>query len=185
MHKYSLFGVQLDDSLLINRNIDLFTVRETSYRTREVGLISLEPCRSGQSIAALFQLFEEGIALALLSNSNHVVSANECRRNVYLLAVNREMAMTNELTSLTARICEAETEHNVVQTALKKTEQVFTSYALHLLCFIVVSTELFLQYTVDKLCFLLFFQLHAILRNLTVRTTRLTFGFFGTTDNSR
>ena len=85
------------------------------------------------------------------------------------------MTMTNELTSLTTRISEAKTEYNVVQTALKKTKKVFTSYALHLLSFIIVSTELFFKYTIDKLCFLFFLELRAIFRNLTVRATRLTF----------
>ena len=110
---------------------------------------------------------------------------NHSGRNVYALAINGEVTVTNELTSLTTRISEAKTIYNVVQTALKKTKEVFTRYTLHLLSFIVVSTELLFQYAVDELCFLLFFQLHAVFGNLTVRAARLTLGFFGTTDNSR
>ncbi len=93
------------------------------------------------------------------------------------------MTMTNELTGLATRISEAETEHDVVKTTLEQAEQVLTSDALHLLGFIIISTELLLEHSIDKLCFLFLFQLQTILRNLAVRTARLTLGLLGTTDD--
>ena len=74
---------------------------------------------------------------------------------------------------------------DVVEAALEETEEVLTRDALHLLRFIVVSTELLLEHAVDELCFLLLFQLRAVLGDLAVRAAELTLRFFGTTNNSR
>jgi hypothetical protein len=90
--------------------------------------------------------------------------------------------MVHQLASLTTGVSEAKTENYVVQAALQETEEVLTGNTLHLLCLIVISTELLLQHTVDELCFLLLLQLEAILRHLAVGTARLTLGFLGTAD---
>ena len=95
------------------------------------------------------------------------------------------MPMTDHLTGLFARIREAKAEHHVINAALKQPQQILAGNALHRLCFLIISTELLLQHTVDELCFLLLLQLQPVLTDLAVRTARLALGFFGTTNHSR
>ena len=45
--------------------------------------------------------------------------------------------------------------------------------------------KLLLEHTVNEFCLLLFLELRAILRNLAVRTLRLTLGLLGTADDCR
>jgi len=65
-HSHSLFGVELDDGLLVDGNIDFLTMREPCDRAREVRLIGGQPCGSGKGVAALLEFLEEGARAALL-----------------------------------------------------------------------------------------------------------------------
>ena len=180
-----LFGVQLDDSLLVDRNIDLITVRETRYRTSELVLVCVQPCRSGKRVVRFLEFLEERVALALLSDGDDIACGNERGRDVDALAVDRDVAVADDLARLLARVREAETEDDVVETALEETEEVLTRDALHLLRLVIVATELLLEHAVDEFRLLLLFELQAVLGDLAVRAARLTLGLLGAADDRR
>ena len=122
-HSHSLFGVELDDGLLIDRNVNFLTMGETCDGARQICLIGSQPCGSGKGVAALLELLEERAGAALLCNLDHVALTNECGRNVNALAVHSEMSVTDELTCLAPRVGKAETEDNIVEAALEKAFQ--------------------------------------------------------------
>ena len=71
--------------------------------------------------------------------------------------------MVHQLTSLAARGGEAQTVHDVVESALDQAQKNFAGVAVHSLCLFVVHSELLFQDAVDKLDLLLLGQLRAIL----------------------
>ena len=73
------------------------------------------------------------------------------------------MTVVDQLTSLAAGHGEAKSEHDVVKTLLKDSQEVFTGDAGHLLGSLIVQTELLFEDAVDELDLLLLIELHAVL----------------------
>ena len=105
------------------------------------------------------QLSELRRAAAGLTDLDDITGLDEVRGDVDLLAVDGEVSVRDQLTSVAAGLSKAQTEHDVVQTALHELEQVLTGLAGHSLSLQVSVVELLLQNAVDELDLLLL--LHA------------------------
>ena len=68
-------------------------------------------------------------AAAGLTDLDDVTGLDEVRGDVDLLAVDGEVSVRDQLTSVAAGLSKAQTEHDVVQTALHELEQVLTGLA--------------------------------------------------------
>ena len=112
------------------------------------------------------QLSELSRAAAGLTDLDDVTGLDEVRGDVDLLAVDGEVSVRDQLTSVAAGLSKAQTEHDVVQTALHELEQVLTGLAGHSLSLQVSVVELLLQNAVDELDLLLLLQLSSVLRLL-------------------
>ena len=94
---------------------------------------------------------------------DHIAGLNQVRRNVDLLAVDGEVTVVDQLTSLAAGVGQTQTEHNVVQTAFQDCQQVFACLAGTADGHLEVAAELALQNAIESLGLLLFTELLAIL----------------------
>ena len=113
-------------------------------------------------------LFKTGRLAELYPNTDldHVTGLDLVGRNVDLLAIDGEVSVAHQLTSVAAGLSKAQAEHDVVQTALHDLEQVLTGLAGASLSTQVSIVELLLQNAVDKLDLLLLLQLRCVLRLL-------------------
>ena len=86
------------------------------------------------------------------------------------------MTMCYKLTCLTASTCQTDAEHDIIKAALKQAEKILTCYARHLLCALVILTELLLHDAINELSLLLLFELHTILAYFAALAARLALG---------
>src|SRR5580693_7662957 len=92
-----------------------------------------------------------------------VVLADPVGRDVYLLAVHREVPVAYQLTGHVAALGEARAEHDVVQAALEQLEHGLARPAVLAGRLLVVDMELALEDAVDPLGLLLFADLLQVL----------------------
>ena len=162
-----LLGVQLDDQVHCDVEVDVFLCRQSNDLTGKVILITVEPLGSSNKSIIFLQLLEEVVGNALLADSNDVADLHLEGGDVNAAAVDGEVTVVHQLTSLTAGVGEAQTINNVIQTTLAVAQQGFTSVALAASSLLVVITELLLLDTVNKLDLLLLGQLSCVLRLLS------------------
>ena len=86
--------------------------------------------------------------------------------------------MAHQLTCFGARRREAHTINDVIETALQKTQQVFTRRALELRCTLVIVAELSLQHAVHATQFLLLAKLQTVVRQARTTLRRATRRYF-------
>ena len=151
-----LFGVQLNDEMFFDRNINFLTSRVTVNFAAEIFSVLNQPCRNGFAGKSFSHAFEIFFGTAAFHNGNNVACFYQSGRNIKAFAVNGDMAVSYNLTSLTAGVCKTKTEYNVVNSSFQKDEQVFTGDAFHFFSSVVVAAELFFQQAINKFCFLLF-----------------------------
>ena len=94
---------------------------------------------------------------------DHVADLHGVGGDVHLLAVDQDVAMQHQLTSLRTGSAQAAAGDNVIQTALHQNQQVIAGLAGSGSCLLIVSVELLFQNTVDELDLLLLSKLDAIL----------------------
>ena len=99
----------------------------------------------------------------LLANSDNLTRLNLERRNVYYVAINSDVLVTNELASCTTCRSDTKTVYYIVKAALEELKKNFTRYAFCLCCLLKHITELTLKHTIRVLCFLLLRQHDTIL----------------------
>ena len=162
----TLLGVQLDDQIFCDLKVNVVLGRKCNNLARKGVLISVQPLRSGDERIVLFHGLEAGGGAALLADGDDVAHIHLIGGDVDALAVDGEVAVVDELTSLAAGLGKAQTINRVVQSALDQAQKVLTGVAAHALCLFVEHTELLLQDAIDELDLLLFGQLRAIFRLL-------------------
>ena len=159
-----LLGVQLNDEVLLNRNVDLLAGGKTSDGALESILLALHPHGLQEHGRVLTQQALEALGgAAALCDLDHIAGLDEVGRNVDLLAVDGEVGVADELTGLTAGHRKAHAIDDVVQTALDGDEQVVTGLAGSRSGLLIVIMELLFQDTVDELDLLLLSKLDDIL----------------------
>ena len=108
---------------------------------------------------------------ALLTHLDDVAHLHQEGGDVHALAVDGEVTVGHQLTSLTAGHGEAQAIHHVVQAALDESQQILTGLAGHTGGLLVVHVELLLHDAVHELDLLLLGQLHGVLRLLSAHLT--------------
>lgn len=102
-----LLGVQLNDKMFSNLEVNVLSSGSGNDLTSECVLVSVQPLGSSRKDVILLQLLEESVGAALLANCDHIAGLNQVRGDVDALAVNGKMTVVYQLTSLTASGSEA------------------------------------------------------------------------------
>ena len=158
-----LLGVQLNDEVLLNGNINFFAGGKANHGALEAVLIALHPGGDQEHGSVLtHQALEDLGRAAALRDLDHIAGLDEVGRNVDLLAVDGEVSMADELTGLTAGHRKAHAVNNVIQTALDRDEQIVTGLAGGGSGRLIVAAELLFEDTIDELDLLLFSKLKAV-----------------------
>src|SRR5215218_8566604 len=156
-----LLRVELDDELLQHRRGDLASLGLAQHLRRQRVVVRLQPRRhlTGQLRCLADRL--RGTAGGL--DGDHVAIAERIARNVDAAAVDRPMAVPDELARLAARRGEAEAHEHVVEAALEHAQQVLAGDPGLTAGLLIVRAELALEHAVVAARLLLLAELDAVL----------------------
>src|SRR5215207_4942412 len=156
-----LLRVELDDELLQHRCGDLAPLGLAQHLRRQRVVVRLQPSRhlAGQ----LRRLADRLRCTAGGLDRDHVAVAQRVARDVDAAAVDRPMAVPDQLARLAARRGEAEADEHVVEAALEHAQQVLAGDARLTAGLLVVRAELTLEDAVVAARLLLLAQLDAVL----------------------
>src|SRR5450756_3138438 len=104
-----LLGVELDDELFANRNIDLVALRERQDLALQLLDVDLEPTRNLDACRGDDGGLDDRQVPGGCGDGDHVAGTDPERRDVHSLAVHEDVVVANGLAGLVARCCEAET----------------------------------------------------------------------------
>src|SRR4051794_5356502 len=156
-----LLGVQLDDELLLHGRRDLTALGRAQHLGGERVVVGLKPGRNlGRQLRRVAdELHGAGLGL----HGDDVPVANLVAGDVDAAAVDRPVAVADQLPRLPARGREAQADEDVVEAALEQGEQVLAGDAGLAGRPLVVVAELLLEHAVVALGLLLLAQLDAVL----------------------
>src|SRR5919197_2328356 len=156
-----LLRVQLDDELLLHGRRDLTALGLAQHLGGERVVVGLQPGRHlGGELGGVA---DDRVGAGAGLHGDDVAVADLVAGDVHPAAVDRPMAVADELARLAARGGEAEPDQHVVEEPLEQREQVLAGDALLARGLVVVAGELLLQHAVVALGLLLLAQLHAVL----------------------
>src|SRR5699024_2812446 len=92
----ALLRVKLDDEMLLNLKVNVLTVRQLSDSCLQVLTIDIQPFGNRFGGVRFHNRFDLVGILACTGDSDYIASFEQIRRNVYLLAVDGEMAVTDQ-----------------------------------------------------------------------------------------
>src|SRR6266508_1072427 len=159
----ALLGVELDDQLLLHRRVDDLPGGERVDENLHLAGDDLQPCRHGLAADLGVSHHERGQLPRLLPDLHDVVLADPGGRDVHLLAVDRDVAVLDQLASHVAGLGEAGPVDHVVQPRLEDLQQGLTGLAALAVGFLVVAPELLLEYAVHPAGLLLLTELQQVL----------------------
>src|SRR5579862_6806877 len=148
----------LDDQLLADRHCQFSARRQRPERAAELFALECHPRRYAATLCHLDCLDDHLLGAARLGHAYHTANLDQGRGNRNFLAVNLDMPVTNDLSRLRERTCEAEAIDDVVETPLEQHQQVLTGDPVHPLRLGEVIRELPLHHPVDALDLLLLSQ---------------------------
>src|SRR5215468_3934140 len=161
----ALLGEQLDDHLLLHRDLDVLPDGQSAHGAFLLVDVHLEP--GGNLSPARAKVV--GHALLHLGGGtdlHDLPHPHDVGGDGDLAAVDLDVPMPDHLTRLSARGGHAQAEHHIVQPALEQLEQVLPRTPALALGDGEVAAELALQHTVDALGLLLLAELDAVVREL-------------------
>src|SRR5919107_1668773 len=161
-----LLGVELDDELLLDRDLDLLTHRELVDQDPHPVGDDVHPAGNEPLAERLAGHDERSHLQRLLPHVDHVVLRDLERRDVDLLPVDQEVAVGDQLAGVAAGPGEAGAVHHVVEAALEELQQVVTGLAGTPRRLVVVPDELLLEDAVGEAGLLLLAELQQVLRLL-------------------
>src|SRR5450759_1686343 len=159
-----LLGIELDDELFANWDIDLVALRERQDLALKLLDVDLEPTRDLDAGRGDDGGLDDRHVPGLRGDGHHVTGADPERRDVHALAVDEDVVVTRRLAGLVARSGEPETVDHVVQPALEQAKEVLARDALLAGRDLIVVAELLLEQTVRALRLLLLAKLDPVLR---------------------
>ena len=109
-----LLGVQLDDEVLFDRKVDIFTSGNCNDLGNIMGLIHIEPLGNHAGSVSFEAALELVKAAAGFLQFDGLANADEIGRNVDLLTIDGEVTVADELTGLCTAHGETETINNVI-----------------------------------------------------------------------
>ena len=151
----------------------LISSRNVLERAFELLRFDANPAREAVLLSQFKGFSDTSLLLGLFAHGDDVARLDVVRRNVHLLAVDKDGAVRNHLAGFSARGAEAHAVNHVVQTGFKKGEKVFTGVAGDTFSFREVTTELTFENAIKTLGLLRFAHLSAVVGragsgNLTV-----------------
>src|SRR5581483_4347117 len=161
-----LLAIQLDDQLLVDRQIDIFTLRQRGYTAFVIIAVTFHPVRGVVMARKSLSCFQDCQLRTRFADRDFVSHAHWIRRNIHLTSVHVNMAMANQLTRLTTGNSKSHAVNNAVETALKLLQQDFAGNTLRADGFLEIIPELAFLGEIHALGFLFFAQLQAIAHNL-------------------
>src|SRR5580704_3881236 len=162
----ALLAIQLNNQLLIHRQLNIFTLGQRKHSRRIRVAIHFQPVGQRTVAGKFLSQFEHGELLALLANGNLLARTHFIGRNVDLAIVHGHVSVPHQLPRLPPRLRKAQPEHHVVETPLQLLQQQLAGYAPRACGFFEVVAELAFQREVDALGFLLLAQLQPVANNL-------------------
>ena len=171
-----LLGVQFDNKLLVDRELDIFPARHGLNRALEVGTIRFQPLRATAAGDDFLGFVDHGDLASFFADFNDVLGLDLHGRNVHAAAIELEDTVTDQLASLIARIGKAETIYNIVQATFEEHQQIMTCYALHAVSPMIVHAELAFENAVHTTDFLLFTQLDGVIAHLVAHSAGVSRG---------
>src|SRR6266850_2097454 len=162
----SLLRIEFDDQLFVDGNRDRVTGRDAEYFRAELVGVDVEPLRRALALARLDRRQDDRELAALLADPDGVARLHQERRNVHGPAVDRDVAMADDLPALATREREVDAIQDVVEPALQHLEQHLAGHAMGLGGLREIVSELPLEQTVDLAGLLLLAQLLSVVRFL-------------------
>src|SRR6266542_785550 len=160
-----LLREQLDDQLLLHRDLDVFPDRQPAHGAFFLVDVHLEPRRHRPAAGA--EIVDDALLhLRGRPELYHLAHPDDVRRHRHLAAVDLDVPVADHLPGLAAGGRHAQAEDHVVQAPLEQLEQVLARHAALALRHGEVAPELSLQDAVDPLGLLLLAQLYAVVRRL-------------------
>src|SRR5689334_17871588 len=156
-----LLRVVLHDQLLLDRRVDVGPVGEPEHGARQVVVVGLEPGRHRRRQVG--RVGDDGLGRRPFAHRDDVTRGYLVRRDVHLLAVDREVVVPHELPALRPRGREAEPVDDVVEPQLEHAQEVLAGDAAAAAGLGVVAAELRLEHAVVAAHLLLLAQLEQVL----------------------
>src|SRR4051794_20322157 len=157
----SLLRIELDDELLLDRRGDLRALGPAQHLRGELVVVRLQPC--GDLGDELGRVAHHGLDIRAGLERDHVVLPHLVGGDVDAAAVDRPVAVADQLARLAARGSEAQPDEDVVEPAFEDPQQVLARDALLARGLLVVVAELLLEDAVVAARLLLLPQLDAVL----------------------
>src|SRR6185369_7351288 len=171
----ALLGEQLDDHLLLHRDLDVLPDAQAAHGAFLLVDVHSEPARNLPAARAQI----DGDPLLHLGRGAelyHLAHLHDVRGDGDLPVVDLDVAVADHLAGLAARGGHAQAEHDIVEPALEQLEQVLPRAPALALGHGEVAPELALQHAVDALGLLLLAQLDAVVGELGPRQPMLARG---------
>ena len=161
-----LLAVQLDDKLLIHRQLNIFTLGQIQNPAFVIVAIHFEPARHRAMAREFLRQFKHRKLFAVLANRNFLARADLIRRDIHLAAINGDVSVAHQLPCLTPRLRKTQTKNHVVQTPLELLQQQLAGHTTRARGLLEVVAELAFLGKVNALRFLLFAQLQTLAHDL-------------------
>src|SRR5580693_6401894 len=154
-----LLAVQLDDQLFVDRQLNIFALRQTQDTRFVIVPVHFQPGGHGSVTGEFLGQFEHRQLLAVLADGNLLARAYFIRRNVDFAGVYGNVPVTHQLAP---RLREAQAVDHVIQTAFQLLQQQLAGDAFGARSLLEVVAKLTFLREVDALGFLFFAQLQAV-----------------------
>src|SRR5215813_12362334 len=161
----ALLGEQLDDHLLLHRDLDVLPDGQPAHGAFLLVHVHLEP-RRNLSPARAQIVGHPLLHLGRGADLHRLAHPHDVGGNGDLAAVDLDVSVADQLPRLAPRSGHAQAEYHVVQPPLEQLQQVLAGAAALALGHGEVTAELALQHTVDPLGLLLLAELDAVVREL-------------------
>src|SRR6266496_3360952 len=155
--------VQLHDQLLLDADLDLVAGGQAQDRGPGLSGVPVEPVRRRPAGLELDRLVDVQIAAHGLFDLHDVARLDGVGRDVHDAAVDRHVAVADQLAGLVARAAEPGAVDDVVEARLQELEQHLAGDALAPRGLLVVAVELLLEHPVDAPRLLLLAELQQVL----------------------
>src|SRR5215210_3189338 len=160
-------AVELDDQLLLDRELDVLARWQAQHPAAHVLGIKLEPLRDATAPRGLDARPDHRVLTAALLDHDGLVGLDLVRGDADLAAVHQHVAVADELPRLGPRSREAEAVDDVVEPPLQHHQEVLAGDALAAVGLLEIVAELALEHAIDALDLLLLAELQAVAQRPT------------------
>src|SRR6202140_5769675 len=160
-----LLTIKFHNQLLVNRQLNIFALRQRQHFRFVIVAIHFQPARHGSMAGKFLRQFENREFLAVLADRNLFAGTQFIRRNVTLAVAHGNVSVTHQLARLAPRLGKSQPVNHIVETAFELLQKPFAGSALRARGLLEVVAELAFLREVNALGFLLLTQLQAVAYN--------------------